>query len=122
MNKAFFGTILFLAACTSAQASKIDPSDDLHCAVALLTLEKNADQLGATLTAKKGLYALQTWFFAKVGKERLGETEAVVEAVKANPMKVASIGHTCSRRAFTERDFSRWMSIASADYDQQNSR
>ena len=61
MTKVFFGaTLLVVAGCTSANVSAINASDDLHCAVVIRTLEKNADQLGATPIARKGLYVLQT--------------------------------------------------------------
>jgi hypothetical protein len=55
MEKAYRGvTLLVLAGCASASASAINPSDDLHCAVVIRTLARNADQLGANATARGG--------------------------------------------------------------------
>jgi hypothetical protein len=123
MNKAYPGImLLFLIGCTSAKASAINPSDDLHCAVLIRTLKKNADQLGATPTATKGLYVLQTWYFAKVKPERLEEAQDVLEAMKENPTEVPPAGQICSNRAFSDPGFSRWRTIASADYDQKATR
>ncbi|MEG8054975.1 hypothetical protein QP185_20315 [Sphingomonas aerolata] len=123
MNKAYLGaTLLVLAGCASASASAINPSDDLHCAVVIRTLQRNADQLGANATARKGLYVLQTWYFSKIKRERLGEAQGVVEAIKKYPAEVYSAGKHCSDRAFSDPGFSRWKSFASDDYDRKAMR
>jgi hypothetical protein len=60
MNKAYLGaTLLVLAGCASASASAINPADDLHCAIVIRTLERNADQLGANVNARKGLLSFR---------------------------------------------------------------
>ena len=83
MNKAYSGAMLLvLAGCASASASAINPSDDLHCAVVIRTLERNADQFGADATARKALYVLQSWYFSKIERERLAGAQGVVEAMK----------------------------------------
>jgi hypothetical protein len=123
MNKAYLGaTLLVLAGCASANASAINPSDDLHCAVVIRTLERGADQLGANATARKGLYVLQTWYFSKIKRERLDEAQGVVEAMKKYPGEVPSAGQKCSDRAFSDPGFSRWKSFASDDYDRKATR
>jgi hypothetical protein len=120
MKKAYLGaTLLVLAGCMSASASTINPSDDLHCAVVIRTLERNADQLEASPTARKGLYVLQTWYFSKIKRERLEEAHGVVEAMKRNPEDVSSVSQKCSNRAFSDPGFSRWKSIASDGYDKK---
>jgi hypothetical protein len=123
MNKAYLGaTLLVLAGCASASASAINPSDDLHCAVVIRTLERNADQLGANATARKGLYVLQTWYFSKIKRARLDEAQGVVDAMKKYPAEVSSAGKKCSDRAFSDPGFSRWKSFASDDYDRKAMR
>jgi len=123
MNKAYLGAMLIgLAGCASTAASAINPSDDLHCAVVIQTLERNADQLGADATARKGLYVLQTWYFSKIKRERLGEAQGVVEAIKKYPAQVSSAGQECSNRAFSALGFSRWKAFASDDYDRKAMR
>lgn len=123
MNKVnLLGTLLVLTACTAARASAIDPTDDLHCGVLTLTLQKNADQRGASPVVKKGLYVLQSWYFSKVKQSRLAEGRAVVDAMKANPSQVASAAKACSDRAFSDAGFSRWSSLASTDYEQRSKR
>jgi hypothetical protein len=123
MNKAYLGApLLVLAGCASASASAINPSDDLHCAVVIRTLERNADQLGANATARKGLYVLQTWYFSKIKQERLDEAQGVIEAMKKYPAEVSFAGHKCSDRAFSDPGFSRWKSFASENYDQKAMR
>ncbi len=123
MNKAHLGTgLLILVSCAPAGSSTLNPSDDLHCAVITRTLEKNADQLGATPEVRRGLYVLQTWYFAKVTPERLEAAQSVVVAMKDNPSEVPSVGQVCSDRAFNHPGFARWQSIASADYDQKAAR
>ena len=120
MNKAHLGAMLLvLAGCTSASASAINPSDDLHCAVVIQTLERNANQLGADATARKGLYVLQTWYFSRIKRERIDDAQDVVEAVKNHPEEVFSVGKKCSNRAFSDPGFSRWKAFASDDYDQK---
>ncbi|MEG3084320.1 hypothetical protein U1707_11760 [Sphingomonas sp. PB2P12] len=123
MNGAHLGaTLLVLAGCAPGSASAINPSDDLHCAVVIRTLERNADQLGASPTAKKGLYVLQTWYFSKIKRERLEEARGVLEATKKYPAEVSSVGQKCSDRAFSDPSFTRWMSVASDDYDRKAMR
>ena len=120
MNRAYVGaTLLALAGCASASASTINPSDDLHCAVVIRTLERNADQLGANATVKKGLYVLQTWYFSKIKRERLDEAQGVVQALKKYPAEVSWAGQKCSNRAFIDPGFSRWKSFSSEDYDRK---
>jgi hypothetical protein len=123
MNKAYLGaTLLVLAGCASASASAINPADDLHCAIVIRTLERNADQLGANVNARKGLYELQTWYFSKIKRERLEEAQGVVEAMKRYPAEVSSVGQKCSDRAFSDPGFSRWKSFVSGDYDRKAMR
>ena len=118
MNKACLGAaLLVVAGCTSASASAINPSDDLHCAVVIRTLEKNAGQLGASRTVRKGLYVLQTWYFSKLKPERVHEAQGVFGTMKKAPQEVSSVGQQCSNRAFSDPGFRRWKSIASADFD-----
>lgn len=123
MKKAHLAaTLLILSGCTSASASAINASDDLHCAVVLRTLEKNANQLGAAPAARRGLYVLQTWYFSKIKRERLEEAQGVVDAMKRDPSKVSAVGRECSNRAFSDAAFARWKAIASDDYDQKTMR
>lgn len=120
MQRTYLGTVLLiLASCTSASGAAIDASDDLHCAVVIRALEKNADRLGATPAAKRGLYVLQTWYFSKVKRERLSEVQRVVDTIRKRPGDVSLAGQSCSNRAFDDPEFSRWKSIASYDYDQK---
>lgn len=123
MNKAYLGTtLLVLAGCASASASAINPSDDLHCAVVVRTLERNADRFGANATVRKGFYVLQTWYFSKIKRERLDEAQGVVDAMKKYPAEVSSAGKKCSDRAFSDPGFSRWKSFASDDYHRRAMR
>jgi hypothetical protein len=123
MNKAYLGaTLLASVSCTSVGASAINPSDDLHCAVAIQTLAKNADQLGANPAARKGLYVLQTWYFSKIERERLGEVRNAVEVMKNNAAQLSSASQICSNRAFSDHGFSGWKAIASDDYDEKTTR
>ena len=118
MNKAYVvATLLGLEGCTAAGASAINPSDDLHCAIMIRTLEQNADELGATPVAKKGLYVLQTWYFSKLKPERVHEAQGVFGTMKKALQEVSSVGQQCSNRAFSDPDSRRWKSIASADFD-----
>lgn len=120
MKKACLAIILLLlSGCTSASPSSINASDDLHCAVVLRTLEKDANRLGAPPDARKGLYVLQTWYFSKIERERLVDAQGVVEMMKRDPSKVVTVGKECSNRAFGDPDFPRWKEIASDDFEQK---
>lgn len=118
MKKACMGAaLLTVAGFTSAGASAINPSDDLHCAVAIRTLERNAGRVGASRTVRKGLYVLQTWYFSKLNRERLEEAQGVLETMRKAPPEVTSVGKKCSDRAFGDPGFPRWKSIASDDFE-----
>ena len=123
MTKVYlFASLLVLTSCGGASASALDPSNDLHCAVIILDLQKNSDQHGATPVVKKGLYVLQSWYFSKIKQQQLADAQNVVDAMKSNPGEVSSAARKCSDRAFSDSGFGRWSSFAYKDYDRRVTR
>ncbi|MEN7537707.1 hypothetical protein [Aurantiacibacter flavus] len=102
---------LVLAGCAQTSADVLDSRDDLHCALAAHTLEMNTDGI-STKPQRQALYVLRSWYYSKLPEERLNESAAVIEAMKADPEGLLNLVEECVDRAALDKDwegYSRWL-------------
>lgn len=104
-----------LAACGSASASTLDPSDDLHCSVVAFYFKGLAEHKGAPADQLRATAVVDGWYAAKVREiaptrwkdldASLTEMAPILEAVKADPMAASDEHMACAKRATEDPSF-----------------
>lgn len=117
-----FPLCLLLTACGQANATRIDPKNDVHCSVLAFYFQGLAKHQGAPRKQQQATKGLHEWYAAKMrataaerfkdlaGLER--EISPLLEAVKADPKSMADKLGDCAKRAAADPGFDRF----AADY------
>lgn len=97
-------TVLGIAACSSAQASKLNPNDDLHCSVVSFYFARS-DRTMSDLDART-LFVVSAWYNKQIGnKVDLGKAGPVLQKVKDDPVAARPVAADCIQRASRDPGF-----------------
>ena len=104
---------LLLAGCGQAVASKLDPQNDVHCAVLAAGYRINADLQNAPQDQKRALAVLDDWYGPKLkeasqerGKETvLAEAQPIADLLDRDFMSTKEEYMACAERAFSDPAF-----------------
>lgn len=100
-------TVFGAAACTSAQASKLDANDDLHCSVATFYISRSDKAM--TEAAARTLFISSAWYNKQLGnKVDLSKATPILEKVKSDPVAARTIAVGCIQRALQNSAFERF--------------
>jgi hypothetical protein len=106
MKSALFAaiTVLGVAACSSAQASKLNPDDDLHCSVVSNYFAMSKP--GKSDAAARALFVASAWYNKRIGNELdLSKAAPVLEKVKGDREAARPIVTDCIERAMKDPAF-----------------
>lgn len=62
----------------------------------------------STRLQRQGMFALRSWYYSKLPEERLSESPAVIEAMKADPDGMLNLAQKCVERAERDKDWNRY--------------
>lgn len=111
------GSVLGIAACSSAQASELDANDDLHCSVVSFYFArsgppKSGDDARASFIAA-------AWYNKRVGnKPDLNKVAPVLQKVKDDAATAQLTAADCIERALRDPAFERFSRDASEAWNQ----
>jgi hypothetical protein len=106
MKSALFAvmTVLGAAACSSAQASKLNPNDDLHCSVVSTYFAMS--EPGKSDAAARALFIASAWYNKRIGnKPDPSKAAPVLDKVKGDREAARPILIDCMERAMNDPVF-----------------
>ena len=96
--------VLGIAACSSAQASKLNANDDLHCSVVWFYLARSV-QPKSDAEARASFIA-SAWYNKRIGnKADLSKAAPVLKMVKDDPAAARLTAADCFERALRDPGF-----------------
>ncbi len=97
-------SIFGVAACSAAHANKLNPDDDLHCAV--VSNHFAMSEPGKSDAAARALFVASAWYNKRIGnKLDLGEAAPVLDQVKGDREAARPIVVDCIERAMKDPAF-----------------
>ena len=104
---------LVLAGCSQAEASEVDPQNDVHCAVLATGYRISGDIQNAPQDQKRALAVLDDWYGPKLmqaSKERgeasvLAEAQPIADLMDRDLLSTKDEYMTCAERAFSDPAF-----------------
>jgi len=97
-------TVLGVAACSSAQANKLNPDDDLHCSVVSNYFAMS--EPGKSDATARALFVASAWYHKRIGnKLDLSKAAPVLDKVKGDREAARPIVIDCIERAMKDPAF-----------------